>query len=964
MTQGPKTSRAELDRVRAALVRRESVRAELVNYTKDGVELWLEMDISPVIGARGQCTHFVAVQLDITERKRAEHAQTLLAALVASSEDAIMAKTLDGIIHIWNPGAERLFGYTAEEAVGQPMAMLFAPEDVAEEQEILTRISRGERVEHFDAIRVRKDGMPVTVAVTVSPIASKDGVILGASSIAHDITAARIADAARREQAQLLDSAQRLGGMGSWSLNLRSGQLVWAPATCSLFGVDPGSFPGTLDFFLGLMLPEDRAEYEAVCREASVSLPAYEVDYRIRRADGAVRQMYERGTVEFDAGGTPVSRVGMVTDLTERWQEKEDLRLSTALVRIAGRIARVGGWSLELPSGRVTWSEEVCNIHGVPPDFAPSVDRVVSFVLPEYREEFRARLDGCASDGVAFDIELQIMSAPHQQIWVRTIGEAIRDGAGRVVRVQGAIQDLSQLKQAERAARESAERFRLLSKAAKDVMWDWDLVEDAGWQRADLPTFQNLDYAAIGGGVTAFMRRVHADDRARVLEGIHAAVSGAGDTWADSFRYHGDDGVELPVVARGYLIRAESGQALRMVGAMTDISERLHLEAQLRQSQRLEAVGQLTGGVAHDFNNLLTVILGNAELLGDRFQGDAMNQELAQMIVTAAQRGADLTQRLLAFARKQVLDPRPVDINNLLSGIEPMLRLALGEHIDLSVTAGADLPTIVVDAAQLESAVLNLCLNSRDAMPNGGQLTIETMPVSIDESYVHQHPDASAGPHVLLAVSDTGEGIAPEHLARVFEPFFTTKETGKGSGLGLAMVYGFMKQSGGHITIYSERGQGTTVKLFLRAALATPVEERAPEPVQQAVGGHETILLVEDDEAVRRYVVTQLRSVGYTVLEAADGNAALAILHQHRDLQLLFTDIVMPGGLSGREMAELARLHRPDLRVLYTSGYTENAMVQHGRLDPGLDLLTKPYARAELLARVRRALDRPLSGAH
>ena len=409
----------------------------------------------------------------------------------------------------------------------------------------------------------------------------------------------------------------------------------------------------------------------------------------------------------------------------------------------------------------------------------------------------------------------------------------------------------------------------------------------------------------------------------------------------------------LPRGELGELMAVLNQTAGSLEQQRTDIDD---LNKRLQQSQRMEAIGQLTGGIAHDFNNLLTVVSGNAELLLEDVRGDPSQRPLVEMIATAAQRGASLTQRLLAFARKQALDPKAVDLNQLVAGLDPMLRRTLGEHIQIELIRAAGLWPALVDQGQLENALLNLCLNARDAMPRGGRLTLETANVRLDEEYAARNADVTPGQYVMLAVTDTGQGIAPEHLQRVFEPFFTTKEKGKGTGLGLSMVYGFVKQSAGHLAIYSEPGQGTSVKLYLpRAGSEVPL---APSNGDSGgiVGGSETILLVEDDAAVRQVALAALRSFGYTVIEAADGPSAMAVLEQRSDIELLFTDVVMPGGMNGRALADAALKLRPGLRVLYTSGYTENAIVHHGRLDAGALLLGKPYRRSELDRAVRAAL--------
>lgn len=387
-----------------------------------------------------------------------------------------------------------------------------------------------------------------------------------------------------------------------------------------------------------------------------------------------------------------------------------------------------------------------------------------------------------------------------------------------------------------------------------------------------------------------------------------------------------------------------------------DTTRQFALEMQANRSLRLESVGQLTGGVAHDFNNLLTVILGNADLLREELQSQPALAPLAQMIGGAAQRGAELTQRLLAFAGRQALEPESVDANRLVAGMDGLLRRTLGEHVEIETVPGVGLWPALVDPAQLESALLNLCLNARDAMPEGGRLTILTANAPLDREYADQHPGAEPGDYVQLAVSDTGSGISPEHLGRVFEPFYTTKETGKGTGLGLSMVYGFVKQSRGYVTLHSELGRGTTVTMYLPRAdvAAAPVETRSAAPAE---GGSATILLVEDDELVRHYASSQLAALGYRVIEATNGAAAMEIVQTQADIDLLFTDVVMPGGMSGHQLADAARALRPALKVLYTSGYAENVIVHQGRLDAGVHLLQKPYRRADLARQVRDALD-------
>ncbi len=626
------------------------------------------------------------------------------------------------------------------------------------------------------------------------------------------------------------------------------------------------------------------------------------------------------------------------------------------------------------------------------------------------------------------------------------------------------------------ALRESEERFRNVSRATADAVWDWNLGNDAMWWSEGMQVLFGHALDTLEPDSLSWTRRIHRDDLQRVLDSIHRVIDDGGEHWNAEYRFRRDSGDFATVSDRGFVIRDAGGRAVRMVGGMTDLTEqrqaqarlqqqaalldesedsiivrdlderirywsrgaermfgwsaaeavgrtltelklvnapaaeaaratlqakgrytttfkqrckdghwvtiegrwtlvrdadgqpcgvfglgtdvtaRLELEAQLQQARRLETIGQLTGGVAHDFNNLLTVILGNADLLAEQLIDHPQLLPLAEMTRTAAERGAELTQRLLAFARRQALQPLSVDAHQLLANMDALLRRTLPANIELELVRGAGLWPALVDPAQLEAAVLNLVINARDAMPSGGKITLETSNAWIDQHYAERHPDVAPGQYVLLSVSDTGAGMSAEHLARVFEPFFTTKDVGKGTGLGLSMVYGFVKQSGGHIKLYSEPSHGTTARLYLPRAEG-PAE--VPPPVVRSehdFRGTARVLVVEDDPLVLRHAREVLIGLGYRVTVADTGVAALAILREHSDFDLLFTDVVMPGELNGRQLAEAALALHPSLKVLYTSGYTENAIVHHGHLDRGVQLLPKPYRSIDLARKVHGVL--------
>ncbi len=621
------------------------------------------------------------------------------------------------------------------------------------------------------------------------------------------------------------------------------------------------------------------------------------------------------------------------------------LEESQSMLRIASHISRLGAWSVELPSMRMTWSDQVFDIHDMPRGQALTQEQGTMLYLPEDREIIRAAFRACSTLGIPYDLELRKLTAKGRPIWVRTMCEAVRDSAGTIVRVQGAFQDITERKTAQE--REQSIRSRLT--AMLESMGEGFIALDREWKityvnkAAEVLVGSNRDKLigtvlwdafpeAVGSRFETEYRRAIAEGVAVELEEFFAPLNKRFEVRA----YPSEDGLAI---------------------YFRDITRARTLEDQVRQSQRLESVGQLTGGVAHDFNNLLTVIMGNAELLGEQLAQDSRAGALAKMIASAAQRGAELTQALLAFSRRQALDPKSVDVNERVAEMHALMRRTLGENIEIDFKPATGLVPALVDPAQLESALLNLCLNARDAMPNGGKLTIDTAQRILESDYLDLRPGMQPGKYVVVTVTDTGSGIASDQLEHVFEPFFTTKEAGKGTGLGLSMVYGFIKQSGGQVSIYSEPGEGTAVRMYLPCASAEDASVVAPVTGGELPRGSETILLVEDDELVRSYASDQLAAMGYRVLQAGDGPSALEILKLPGQIDLLFSDIIMPGGMNGRQLADAAVLLRPSIKVLFTSGYTQDAVVHHGRLDAGVQLLSKPYRRAELLAKVRDALD-------
>jgi PAS domain S-box-containing protein len=541
-----------------------------------------------------------------------------------------------------------------------------------------------------------------------------------------------------------------------------------------------------------------------------------------------------------------------------------------------------------------------------------------------------------------------------------SVGEAEEDGRPIFI---GIIRDLTERKMAQKALGESAERMRAVVETAVDGVM---LINARGIVQMFNPACERLfGYSAdevIGNNVRMLMPEPYRSEHDGYLMNYRrtgaAKIIGIGREVSGLRK----DGSIFPMDLSVGEAKQE-GESI-FVGIIHDLTNRKRTEAQLVQAQKMETVGQLSGGIAHDFNNLLTVILGNAEALSLRLKAREDLRHLADTIASAAERGAELTQRLLAFSRRQVLQPSAIDCNALVESMEVLLRRTLREDIKLNIAIAAAPVFALADAGQLESALLNLSLNAQDAMPDGGTLTLTTQEIDLDRSMIAGEPTMREGRYVMISVTDDGTGMSRETQEHVFEPFFTTKEVGKGSGLGLSMVYGFVKQSNGHVSIYSEPGLGTSVRLYLPIAESLAASAAAPAPREAAKTprGDERILVVEDDPFVRSHTIASLESLGYRVSVASDGREALALLQGGARPDLLFTDVVMPGGISGWDLAQQARALVPGLLVLFTSGYPSESLTSRGALSADEMIVSKPYRLAELAKRVREALDTTTKG--
>ncbi|HTW89288.1 MAG TPA: PAS domain S-box protein [Candidatus Binataceae bacterium] len=673
--------------------------------------------------------------------------------------------------------------------------------------------------------------------------------------------------------------------------------------------------------------------------------------------------------------------------MSEKERDTKDiearLRTSEERLRLAEMASGVGAFELDLASGRWEWTAQLAGLFGFDPEEGiPAVAEWDRAVFGDDLPKVYAAIETAKRTGV-YQVEFRVKHPDGSVHWLAGKGQTFSDGSNPARWLRGAYHEITdrkvlearllalnetledrvaertrQLAISNKKLEETERRFRLLIEAVTDyaifmldpaanvISWNAGAERIHGYRREEI----------VGQHYSAFYPE---QDRQRGLpEQMIARAERTGRYEAEGWRVRKDGSAFWANVVVNAIYDAE-GRLLGFAKITRDLTERRANEERLRHAEKMEAVGQLTGGIAHDFNNLLTVISGNLEVLQRRLPTDldANLGRLARMAQQATARAALLTHRLLAFSRRQPLEPKPVSVNTLITGISELLRRTLGESVRIETVLAGGVWTVFVDTNQLESALLNLAVNARDAMPRGGKLTIEAANVYLDEPY-SATAEVPAGQYVGIFISDTGAGMTPEVMAKAFDPFFTTKEVGQGTGLGLSQVYGFIKQSGGHVKIYSEVGAGTTIKIYLpRYFSADSANELQPDAIAIPQAKGETILVVEDEADVRSSAVEMLRDLGYRVIEAADGVSGLGLLDTHHEIDLLFTDIGLPGGMNGRQLADEAQRHKAGLKVLFTSGYARNAVVHHGRLDPGVELIVKPFTYAGLAAKVRSILD-------
>lgn len=913
-----------------------------------------------------------ALEQEIAERQtvsaKLRLEQERSARLIANLPGYVYVRNCDGkdTLRFISGGVRRILGYEPSELLGEnavDLSELVHPEDrqtLRTADEILWQ--RGEAFECEYRVRA-KDGEERWLWERMRGVVSPTGQLQRIEGYVEDITARKQTDQALRTSLDRLDIVTNnlpfLVGYADKDGRMLFGNRIWE---------DWAQRPA--EEMIGkpiaeISKPENYAEIAGIIADALAGKRTSGEGIAFFQ-DGEKRIVYRDYIPHFTSEGQPDGFVIIVRDITERKRIEEERRLDGERLKQATEVAELGYYVWDVLKDRCIFcSDEHARLHDLSPGeyMAHAATMAEEFTLthPEDRAFVKERLRALRNgEKVAF--EYRILRADNSVRYVSEIIHPVFDTSGQVIREIGTSRDVTEAKLAQQALKESEKRLKSAAQMAKLGHFVWDLVEDrclyCSEELAHIHGLSVDDYMKRAVGVeTEANDFLHPDDRERYLDALRDTYDKR-EPLNIEYRIVTADGEVRHVREIEHTFLVEDGIPQRSEGTVQDITETKLAEQQLQQAHKMEAVGQLTGGLAHDFNNLLTVILGNLQLLERRLAGDPRAIKRIETAKHAAQRGAEVTRSLLAFSRQQRLEDQLVDLSEAVSQMKGLLKTSVGEQIELNYVLDDSLNPSRVDPGQLENALLNLILNARDAMPQGGRITVATETADLDARHAAQKPDLEPGRYLVLSVTDNGTGMPEEVQRRVFEPFYTTKDIGRGSGLGLSMVFGFMKQSGGHVTVYSEEGEGTCFSLYFPADDNDRAETQ-PEPDGVFCPfGRETILVVEDQEDVRETSLATLSGLGYRVLSAENGPSALALLKEHPEIDLLFTDIAMPEGMNGLELADKAVREHPDLRVLYTSGFPPAAMSRTRDPERGRNWLTKPYLHQTLAQKVREVLDR------
>jgi two-component system cell cycle sensor histidine kinase/response regulator CckA len=882
----------------------------------------------------------------------------------------IVLTSMDGRFLQVNRSLTEMLGYSSEEFLTFDFTSITRREDLATSIENMRRLRAGEiKTCQFEKRYIHKLGHDVLGLLNLSLVRDAGGSPINFIAQIQDISEAKRAEYALRESESRFRLLCEAAPLGVFLSDTEGNCLFTNKYLQTVSGFSSEEALG--DGFIRLIHPEDKERVITEWIAAINTRGEYYGQYRLVRPDGTVRWVSTR-TAPFILDGVMAGNVGTIEDITEHRQIEEALKGRKMQLAEAQYTAHLGSWQFDVATNEVVWSDELWRIFGLPPrEFGLSYDEYLAMVHPDDQYVVKSINEKSQHEKTDFAYDYRIVHPDGTVRFLRARGRVILNEDGQMIRIAGTDQDITELKQAEEKQIESRQWLQAILTASRDGI----IVEDNG-----KVVYTNESYAQMLGYDTPedivgrhISEILPTEEAKRMSEFGEARLRGESPPSIYEFQAKRKDGslirVEASVSSSTVAGRTYISTAIRDVRERKEVERALaESEERLRQSQKMEAIGTLAGGVAHDFNNLLTVILGNTELAIGMIQPTDKVMPRLEEVDKAANRATVLTRQLLAFSRRQQMERRSINLNDTIGELIKLLHRIIGADVEVNLKTGSELSEIFADSAQIQQVVMNLAVNARDAMPHGGRLNIETSNVELDDNYQRLYPEVLLGRYVLITVSDNGTGMDDETKARLFEPFFTTKEVGRGTGLGLSMVYGIVKQNDGHINVYSELGHGTTFKIYL------PIVESAVEKSALAIqaplrGGTETILVAEDDEALRYLARNVLNDLGYTVMLARDGKEALDIYTEKPgQIDLLLLDVMMPR-MGGTEAYERIRQLDGDVPSIFMTGYSSEMVrsrfVDQKMLLEDLDaiVIQKPYSSETLGRKIREVLDVSRAGA-
>jgi PAS domain S-box-containing protein len=867
------------------------------------------------------------------------------------------------IIYV-NKAMLELTGYSLTELLGQS-PKIFQGEDT--DQQVASRIIKqlldGKQAKDT-ILNYTKEGKAYWTDLNISTVRDDDGNIIAYISIQHDFNLPHKSKEHYERDLRLVSTSEKIARVGTWCYDIEENKVLWSDGTYGIWEWDRSAAPPNVIECSNFIDEPDRAMMINMLEACIKTQTPYQAEVQAHSSKGTPMRLRVLGEAMLGENGRTVAVVGAIRDISNEKRLEAELdetisqsRETEQYFSIARTIAKIGVFDYWIEHDRLHWSDELFEMTGLSQDLFPAKAEIfLSRIDARDRPEYLRLMDTAISDHEGYSMTVRFNRPDGKMMHMAIIAEVRESQYGP--RIVGIARDVTFDVEASQRLASEQERFRIIADTVSDVLWDFDFEKKSFWATPNWPRKIGIAFDGAGGDPIQWVPLVVPDDRDRVATSVRQALDSGADRWECEFKIADPEGTQVEVEIMSSILRNEEGEAYRILGNCRNVTVEKRQREGFTRSRALEAVGQMTGGIAHDFNNLLMIIHGNAELL--EMKGlDEDDAESVRLIMQASDAAASLTARLLSFSGQSQLHNASVDAGKLVEDVAVLLRSGLTERISLRTRIEPDLWFVEVDGRALEQAIINLTVNARDAIGHeGGLVEIGCENVVVATEMVGGKSELAAGRYVCISVTDNGVGMSEQVKSRAFEPFFTTKDVGRGTGLGLSMVYGFARQSGGSLQVYSELGRGTTVNLYLPVSdRAQDKTERSDDSLADLACAGVKVLVVEDQPDVRLHVENVLISAGFDVSSARDGKSALALFEAGKSFDLLFTDIIMPGGMNGVQLAEAAKAHLPQLRVLFTSGYPASAFDELGlKKNEELALLKKPYKRNELILAISRAL--------